>query len=131
MAARSAASVSPFADRKPSKGGAVDGRTLVARRRRELIDVYTAALGGLAALTEGQQLDIRRAAELTALAEQARARALREGTGDAAELSAMIRLEGMAARAVRALDLPKAGGKTTEPVADLQAYLARAGGSSS
>lgn len=108
MAVRSAATAIAIADRKPSKGGAVDGRTLVARRRRELIDVYATALGGPLGLSEGQLIDVRKAAELTALAEQARAKAMREGTGDAAELSAMIRLESTAARAVRALDIKAA-----------------------
>jgi hypothetical protein len=65
----------PTADRKPSRGGVLDGRTMVARRRRELIDVYSAALGGPAALSDGQVIDVRKAAELVALSEQARARA--------------------------------------------------------
>lgn len=90
----------------------LDGRTMVARRRRELIDVYTAAMGGPAALTDGQQIDIRKAAELTALAEAARARAMRDGTGDAGEISAMVRLESTAARAVRALNIKQASAKT-------------------
>jgi hypothetical protein len=87
-----------------------------------LIDIYTAALGP-AGLSEGQQIDVRRAAELVALAEAARARAMREGTGDASELSAMIRLESTAARAVRALNLPATG--TAAPVQTLQDYLAQ------
>jgi hypothetical protein len=110
MAARSAATAISISERKPSKGGAVDGRTLVARRRRELIDVYASALGGHAVLSEGQLIDIRKAAELTALAEQARARAMRDGVGDTAELSAMIRLESTAARAVRAVNVPVVAG---------------------
>ena len=56
-------------------------------------------------LTEGQLVDVRRAAELTALAEQARAKAMREGTGGAGELSVLIRLESTAARAIKALGL--------------------------
>jgi hypothetical protein len=83
----------------------LDGRTLVARRRRELIDVYTAALGGLTALTESQSVAVRKAAELTALSEQARADAMREGTSDPIKLSAMIRLESTAGRAVKALGI--------------------------
>jgi hypothetical protein len=111
------------ADRPPSRGGILDGRTQTARRRREMIDVYTAALGGPAALSEGQQIDIRKAAELTALAEQARARAMREGFADAGDLSSLVRLEGAASRAVRALGI-KAATTNREPVADLAAYLA-------
>jgi hypothetical protein len=112
MEARSAATARPTADRKPSRGGILDGRSQTARRRRELIDVYTAALGGPAALSAGQEIDIRKAAELTALAEAARARAMRDGTGDAGEISAMVRLESTAARAVRSLNIKTALAKT-------------------
>lgn len=105
----------------------LDGRTQTARRRRELITVYTDAMGGPAALSEGQVIDVRKAAELTALAEATRARAMREGTGDAGDISAMVRLESTAARAVRALNIKAATG-SREPVADLQAYLARSAG---
>jgi hypothetical protein len=109
-------SVRQPADRRPSQGGILDGRTQVARRRRELIDLYSAALGGPASLSPGQVIDIRKAAELGALAEQARARALRDGTADASELSTMVRLESTAARAVRALSLPKAGPAKVVPL---------------
>lgn len=122
MQTRSATIPRPIDDRKPSRGGAVDGRSPVGRRRRELIDIYTAALGGPAALTDGQQIDIRKAAELTALAEQARAAAMQKGFADTGALSAMVRLESEARRAVKALGIKP--GKVTEPVADLAAYLA-------
>jgi hypothetical protein len=114
MSPTSSAARHQSADRAPSRGGVLDGRTLVARRRRELIAIYVAALGGPAALSEGQQIDIRKAAELTALAEAARARAMREGATGAGELTAMVRLEGMAARAVRALNI-KAGAAQPKP----------------
>lgn len=83
----------------------LDGRTLIARRRAELIGAYTEALGGAAALTESQCVAVRKAAELTALSEQARADAMREGTSDPIKLSAMIRLESTATRAVKALGI--------------------------
>lgn len=104
---RAAAVRQPW-DRPPCRGGVIDGRSQVARRRRELIAVYAAALGGLETLSQGQQIDIRKAAELTALAEAARASAFQNGT-DAKTMSALVRLEGTAARAVRVLGLPKAG----------------------
>jgi hypothetical protein len=122
MEARSATAARPIDDRKPSRGGVVDGRSTVGRRRRELIDIFTAALGGPAALTDGQQIDIRKAAELTALAEQARARAMREGFADAGALSAMVRLESTAARAVRLLNI-KPGSQVKPP--SLVEYAAR------
>jgi hypothetical protein len=105
MTARSAATARPTAERKPSKGGAIDHRTVVARRRQELIALYAAAMGGIDVLTDGQAVDVRRAAELTALAEAARAQTMRDGTADAAKLSAMIRLEGAAERARKALNI--------------------------
>jgi hypothetical protein len=116
MEALSAATSRPIDVRKPSRGGAVDGRSPVGRRRRELIDIYSAALGGAAALSEGQLIDIRKAAELTALAEQARARAMREGASGAGELTAMVRLEGMAARAVRSLNIKPATANRVVPL---------------
>ena len=112
MDARSTSVRQQSADKRPSQGGILDGRTQVAKRRRELIAIYTAALGGPAALSAGQVIDIRKAAELTALAEAARARAMRHGTGDASDLSAMIRLESTAARAVRALSIKPTSAKT-------------------
>lgn len=120
MPVTSTAAKQQSADRAPSRGGVVDGRSPVGRRRRELINVYSAALGGLAALTDGQRIDVRKAAELTALAEQARARAMREGFTDAGDLSAMVRLESTAARAVRLLGI-KPGSAKPPSLAD---YLA-------
>jgi hypothetical protein len=109
MTARSTAKRHRSADHSLCKG-MIDGRTVVARRRGELIEIYAEALGGVTALSEGQYIDIRKAAELTALAEQARARAMRERVASAGEISAMVRLEGMAARAVKALNVgPGAG----------------------
>jgi len=57
----------------------MDGRTLVAKRCRQLIETYNTARGGPEAISDGQRIDIRKAAEITALAEQAPAKALREG----------------------------------------------------
>ena len=97
----------PPADKAPTRGGVLDGRTRRARRRRELIATYTNALGGDRALTEGQRVDVRKAAELTALAEDCRALAMQqEGPAGAGWISAMVRLESTASRAVRALRLP-------------------------
>jgi hypothetical protein len=122
MEARSAATVRSFDARKPSRGGVVDGRSAIAKRRLELFDIYSGALGGPAGLTEGQRIDIRRASELTALAESARAQAMREGFGDASQLSAMVRLESTAARAVRALGIKPDSGPKPPSIAE---YAAR------
>jgi hypothetical protein len=69
----------PPADKAPTRGGPIDGRTRRARRRRQLIAIYTNLLGGDASLTASQRIDIRKAAELVALAEDARALVLQEG----------------------------------------------------
>jgi hypothetical protein len=108
-------------DYPPSQGGILDGRTRRARRRRQLIAVYSNALGGDAALTEGQRVDIRKAAELVALAEDARALAMQEGPGGAGAISAMVRLESASARAVRALNLRPPG--SAAPTPTLADYL--------
>jgi hypothetical protein len=121
MSPTSSAARHQSADRAPSRGGVLDGRTLVARRRRELIEIYTIAMGGPASLGPGQKIDVRKAAELTALAEAARARAMREGATGAGELTAMVRLEGMAARAVRALNIKP---QTAQPKPSLADYVA-------
>ena len=86
--------------------GSLGARGRRARRRRELITAYTNALGGDAALTEGQRVDIRKAAELVALAEDCRALAMQEGAAGAGAISAMVRLESASSRAIRALRLP-------------------------
>jgi hypothetical protein len=86
--------------------GALGPRRGRVRRRRELIAAYSAALGGDAALTDSQRVDIRKAAELVALAEDCRALAMQEGPGGAGAISALVRLESASARAVRALRLP-------------------------
>ena len=109
------------ADKRPSQGGILDGRTRRARRRRELIAAYSSALGGDAALTEGQRIDIRKAAELVALAEDCRALALQEGPAGAGAISALVRLESASARAVRVLRLPAPGAAPVQTFADFLA----------
>jgi hypothetical protein len=80
------------------------GRSPAGRRRRDLVNFFVDALGGPDQVTPVQVTDIRRAAELTALAEETRAKALCEGTG-AVDLAALVRLEGAASRAVRVLGI--------------------------
>jgi hypothetical protein len=89
--------------------GSLGARARRQKRRRELIAAFSSALGGDAALTEGQRVDIKKAAELTALSEDCRALAMSEGPGSPGALSALVRLESTASRAVRALRLPEPG----------------------
>jgi hypothetical protein len=94
----------------------VSGRSALGRRIHDLADGYAAALGGWDTLTDMMAGNIRKAAELTALSEQARANALRDGNVDPLSL---VRLDGAANRAVRMLqlDVPR------EPASTLQDFL--------
>lgn len=93
-----------------------DNRSPWARRRRDLVDAFVAALGGIEKLSEVHLTDVRRAAELTVIAEQARAKALTEGAA-AFDLTGIVRAEGAASRAVRALGLKSS--KQASPLARL------------
>jgi len=74
---------------------------------RDLGEFYAEALGGWSALTVVQAEAVRRAAEMRALAEQARADALRNGGVGIAEADQLIRLENAAHRSVRALGIDR------------------------
>jgi len=82
----------------------IDGRTELGRRVRDLAETFALRLGGWAALSDTLAANVRRAAELSALTEKARADALRNGNVDPLGL---VRLEGAANRAVRALQLDR------------------------
>jgi hypothetical protein len=103
--------------------GALGPRRERARRRRELIEAYSNALGGDGALTEGQRTDVRRAAELMALSEAMRALAMQEdGAGGPGAVAVLVKLEGTLARAMKRLNLPLPN--AAAPVQTLQDYLA-------
>jgi hypothetical protein len=70
------------------------------RRRRDLVATFMDALGGPSVVNDLTQ--VRKAAELTALAEATRARML---LGAVTDITALIRIEGEARRACRALGL--------------------------
>jgi hypothetical protein len=82
--------------------GRIDGRSRLARRRKDLVAILIDALG--APPTHLQQIQIRRAAELTAAAEVLRAKVL---SGEASRhlLEALTALEGEARRATRELGI--------------------------
>jgi hypothetical protein len=88
-----------------------------ARRVRDLIVAYLAKLGGPEAVDHATMAAVKRAAELVAACELARARAL---NGRKVDLAALSRLEGTADRAVRALRLDK---PRAAPVPTLAEYL--------
>ena len=78
----------------------IDGRTAAGRRRRDLITAFTAALASGGTINAIKQAAIFRAAELMATAEHLRHRAL---TGEAVDMTALIKLENVAGRALREL----------------------------
>jgi hypothetical protein len=86
--------------RKASRHG-YSGRTSLAYRIKALVKEYTAAIG-VGASNPMMAAAIERAAELQALAEQAQANAVRNGTFDPIALAL---IEGVADRAVRKLRL--------------------------
>jgi hypothetical protein len=84
------------------------------RRRRDLVLAFMGALGGPEVVSPVVAMQVRRAAELVTAVEMTRANMLR---GVPTDMLALVRLEGVAARAVRALGLrlEPAPSKTTPP----------------
>jgi len=87
----------------------IDGRTITARRIRELTAQYLTALGDV---SPDQRERCERAAQLVALAEDVRRKAL---AGRSVSLEDVIRVENAADRARRAIGLPD-GNAEPEPV---------------
>jgi hypothetical protein len=79
----------------------VSGNTPLGRRLRDLADQLAANLGGWQQLNDLQIAAVRKAAELTALAEDARARRLNGDTS--ITLDDLVRVDRLAAQAVRQL----------------------------
>jgi hypothetical protein len=100
---------------------ALDGRTVAARRAKELAAGFAAELGST--ITATQRFAIERAAALVALSEDAKARRL---SGDPTiSLEDLIRVDNAAGRAVKALGIKPGAGPHKEPGAALDEYLAR------
>ena len=97
----------------------IDGRSRLGRRVADLCEDFAQRLGGWASLSDTMIASIRRAAELNALAEEVRTHALNSGDIDPI---GVVRLEGAAARATRALMLDRP--REPEPMT-LEQHLAR------
>jgi hypothetical protein len=92
----------------------LDGRTIAARRARELANGFATELGGT--ITASHRLAIERAAALVSLAEDAQARRLAGEPG--ISLEDVVRVDNAAARAVKALGIkPGPGPKSLEDLA--------------
>jgi hypothetical protein len=101
---------------------AIDGRTPLGRRLRDIADQLADGLGGWSVLTELQAASVRKSAELQALAEDARARKLNGATD--VTLDDLVRLDRLAEQSVRRLNLPSASGKPAAPAAPTFADIA-------
>jgi hypothetical protein len=77
--------------------------TALGKRLRDLADAFADRLGGWAALSVPTAAAVRKAAELVAISEQMRCDALRNGY--VTDPDRLLRFEGIAARAIRALGL--------------------------
>ena len=96
----------------------LDRRTKEWRRRRELIDMFTTALGGRAAISAVLAAKVEVAAELAVAAELCRAAYMAGGDVTTDDL---VRVSNQAQRAERALGI---GAKQAPAKTDLAAYLA-------
>jgi hypothetical protein len=110
---RSAATNDPrYLSKQPLSPRALD------RRRKDLVMAFVRALGGEQACSDLTMVAVRRAAELQAMCEMARANML---NGQPTDMLALVRLEGVAARAIRQLGIKiepppaKARGNGIEP----------------
>lgn len=109
----------------PRRLAGLDGRSPAGRRRIDLIETFVARLGGWDAVRDEQLAwDVRRAAELVALAEAAREEALKGGPVD---LGALVRIEGAADRAVRRLGFSQAAGAREQSLGEYLAARAAEG----
>ncbi len=84
------------------------------RRRRDLIGMFVAAIGGPVA--DSRMISIIRAADLVAAAETQRAISLR---GQPVDVASLVKLENLASRAVKLLGLPSEANKATPTLGDL------------
>jgi hypothetical protein len=91
--------------------GAATSQRAQNRRRRDLVRILIQAIGPEAG--DLALVTVRKAAELTVAAEAARARVLNGGTC-AADLDMLVKLEGEARRAIRALGLKPLDAKRVE-----------------
>jgi len=105
----------------PNRVAGLDGRSSTMRRRRDLVEAYTAELGGRKAISEAKQVEIGRAADLVLAAEEMRARALR---GDDIDLFHLVRLENLGARALWGLGIARRRRATLGPSGLAQALEA-------
>jgi hypothetical protein len=99
MTARSPADTTPTRRRIQR----IDGRSKAAKRAKALAAGFIAQIGS-GADDAATLAAVQKAAELVVVSEAMRARALR---GESVDLSELVKVQGVADRGVRALNLPK------------------------
>jgi hypothetical protein len=87
---------------RPTRLAGADNRGSLVRRRKDLINGYTGAFGGADQIATTVMADIVRAAELSLICEETRARAFQ---GHEIDIENLARLEGTRDRAVRRLNI--------------------------
>ena len=96
----------------------VDGRSVEARRYRDLALAFANELGGVAILGEAEQALVRQAAAMVLQAEKLQGAAVR---GEDVDLEQMTRLSNSATRALTKLGIKRAARDSTPTLAE---YLA-------
>jgi hypothetical protein len=91
---------------KQQKRGRPFGSFGPKRRQRELTAQFIEQLGGDDKITPVQEMDIARAVALISFAEESRRQITKYGAQSVQDLTALVRLEDCADRAVRRLKLP-------------------------
>lgn len=105
-------------DVRSRRRGGIDRRSFAALRIAHLVKTYIETLGGPEAVDAMQREQVLKAAQLTVAAEEMRRRSLK---GEAVDIASLVKLENLAGRTVKALNL---NGKRKAPSQDLHSYLA-------
>jgi hypothetical protein len=98
----------------------VDGRSVVARRYRDIACALASELGGQDQLSEPAKLLIRQAAALTVQVEQVQAKIV---AGEDVDLEQLTRLSNSSLRTLQRLGIKKPPGKPGRPASRLDAML--------
>lgn len=104
----------------PTAASGLDGRSSRARRFRDIFQNFLNTIGR--PLDEQELAEVRRCAELSLITEEARAALMRQ-RGSAADLSALLKLENVLARAERRLRVHPGPSKPASSLADHVARL--------
>lgn len=103
----------------------IDGRTLWARRLRDVMALHVSDLGGDAAISEAERSIIRRISTLTVAIEQLEAKFAMEGEASANDLDRHQRAAGNLRRLLEAIGLER---RNRDLIPTLEAYVSSRGG---